>query len=1614
MRSFRSTFLLLVFIRRACAQDSEQAPITAPTAPLNSLIRPNASEVVCLRSEPKGCGSIRDKLACLSSKDGRSGYQVRGLQVGDEPCVWCGGGLCTSNNDAVCEPFDWLANGEGKAFTTLHARFTSSVAHCSASRDAIFGNLKCLTKQTNGCNSLKDMGSCLSSVDGRDLSYIAGFKVQDQPCVWCAGTTCESARNNLCEPYDYIINGGGHAFLAFHAIGNYMVAGCEDGHPVSHTVPDAVADSGMTLTVPCSNPAPIWSKVGKICGECQVVVPHISNAFASCDHYCASQGGIACRSASVAFSHSCDIERKSTCSASFEEGDSALCDCDPLIRVNAANFGFPTTPQPEVLPLSSPTESSFVVSAPDVASPTVASVVAPQVVPPPTRPRISPGPAALCSASPACAKIGHAGYCCPTEDDVRLECCSQKANDVSHIDFQNLPTVSPQVQASDLPKPVAAAVSTLGDVQGPLQNLGKDCWKECNNNSGFCEFCGRGNACCRKNFDKDTPLECKDIPTFLTWHHECVIPVHAVAPRDVSKEAAAEARAEGKSAAEQVAAAVTAASEASAAAMLMPDQQATVVAKAAGSAAIAAGLSPDVAATAAANVAKAAEEPMLKPAAEKVTAEATAAARTMEKALLDEGKSAAEATDAAKVAARKVITDAGLPADQVEKVVASANRSDFAAIAANEARKDAAYAGKSIEEQAAAAASAAASSAYASGDAAAATEAATEAAVESGQTAAQASGEATAAVIKAEIAETQAQAQRDLVFTGPTAVQNIGKDCWSVCNGRSGFCNFCGTGNACCRKSGDASPPLECQDIPVFLTWHHECVVPVHKPAPRAVAAAAAAEAKAAGRSSGQQIEAAATAANHASAAMLLSPRQTAVEVSSAAGAAAKAAGLSLPQAADTAADYAKKVGIEQPKPSGYKLAVQAATAAARVVDRAAISAGKLPSDALDEAKTAAEKAAKDAGIPASDSVSILAIAETAATESQLLNQAEVGADMARKFATASGKPWAERASDAAEDAANTALLDAREAGKSESDSKLLAEIAATEAGINTGMMGYEAAEVARAALFKLSLAAAATTTAVPTVKLTPKEQISNAEAAAEQEAKSAGKTPAEQVAAAVDAASKAAVSAGLSKEKANEEAAMFAGGAAAGAHLTPAAVAELTAAELKQRAAADGNSPDEQTAAAAEAAALAAMKAAHIAGLTESQAKDAANIAATRTGAGPEVVAKAVDKASELVFDEGKAPAKGLLNLPTLAPINLPTLPPMPTIPPLAVVAGEVAATMAKIEGKTPGEQADAAAKAAQNAASMAGASATEAAKAGKRAATKAAINAGLTPQDVGDAASQAAKAQGKSPEEQAVAAGQATAEAAAIAGQPAVKAMELAKVESIKTAAAAGMNPDEIQRVVDETSGLVQKEWGLVEGFDIQADVKPKSRGQSAKLPWLWIILSGVIIMILLASCVVYYLSGDARRYKQVSPRSRASEVAKADNSESELELEAPLTQHQAAVPSAPAPMPYYAPRGYMLQQQRQVALGAANPVAANQFSATPLFQNLMVQFNQLDTNHNGYIERPEWGHGVAQPVQAFAPPQVVPAQQGDLFDRIDTNHNALISRQEFSQAVASGLLR
>jgi len=56
-----------------------------------------------------------------------------------------------------------------------------------------------------------------------------------------------------------------------------------------------------------------------------------------------------------------------------------------------------------------------------------------------------------------------------------------------------------------------------------LQHVGEDCWRDCLSRSGFCTWCGHGNACCRR--DSSNSTDCGLTTGYSSaLHHVCVAP----------------------------------------------------------------------------------------------------------------------------------------------------------------------------------------------------------------------------------------------------------------------------------------------------------------------------------------------------------------------------------------------------------------------------------------------------------------------------------------------------------------------------------------------------------------------------------------------------------------------------------------------------------------------------------------------------------------------------------------------------------------------------------------------------------------------------------------------------------------------------------------------------------------------------------------------------------------------------------------------------------------------------------------------------------------------------------------------------------------------------------
>jgi len=665
-------FLALLLVQVSTGQEYQQSPgerthdeqasnVGHNSASFSSqVVRPADEDMQCLNKASQGCKAIKDRINCLSSVDASGTGTVKDVQMDGEPCVWCGGGLCTSESDALCAPYDYLAKGEGVLYTTLHAMPSyMTVATCKANTNSDFDNLQCLTSQVQGCNSIQDEDTCLSSVDGRPYEYIAGLKAKGQPCVWCGGGVCSSLNSNKCEPYDFVINGASHAFETFHGVGVYKAAACQGGQPASHVLNSGFSTHGTSWQVPCgSGPPQVWTKIGRVCGECKVYVSKIKELYSSCTEYCAGQPvPLSCVAAHTVQPYSCDTIGELGCDYKFKDDENAECTCEG--GEHEHEQAAPAAPAAPAQTFASPS----------------------------------------CSANPGCAQLSLSGDCCPNAAGTVLGCCNEAAGAAASTeqvqvaaaaaaheaaetaqDENKSPTEQAQAAAaaaSDIaadgganvalaaglgagmaaglsPEESAAAISaqdsatdtvvaaaaaasaagtaagltdqqadaaatqvgqaagqaaglsadaaaetaaqaatmaddakeTIGETvseasapasaapappapTGMLQNTGLDCWEPCNQKTGLCDYCGRGNACCNRN-SANPPTECKNITSFVTWHHECVTPLHQVDtpaqhafedPTAAGATAASQAASTGQSTEEQTAAAAVSAGQ---------------------------------------------------------------------------------------------------------------------------------------------------------------------------------------------------------------------------------------------------------------------------------------------------------------------------------------------------------------------------------------------------------------------------------------------------------------------------------------------------------------------------------------------------------------------------------------------------------------------------------------------------------------------------------------------------------------------------------------------------------------------------------------------------------------------------------------------------------------------------------------------------------------------------------------------------------------------------------------------------------------------------------------------------------------------------------------------
>lgn len=352
------------------------------------------------------CSDITDKLICLSSKDATVGLMKQGLSQGADACVWCGGEPCTSASSSLCEPYGFLHHGEGHAFDEFTARANHKVAQCWHTPQKAL-DTECLTEKPEGCNKLQDPRQCLSSYDGRPYDRVAGFRVQGQPCVWCGGQACTGNNENLCEPLDFVLNGGGYAFSAGGVPTTRSMAGCQNGHPQALPLPAKTDVINLKQVV---------GQGGSDVADSAAGAHMVSNFGKDCYYDCGKKSGF----------------------------------CD------------------------------------------------------------------FCGAGNACCR----------HDEINGP---QECGGSVHFYTWHHECIAPvqQKNSGETAGAAVAAAAAATVASQSLVNIGKDCFWECDKKSGFCPFCGNGNACCRRDYSADAPQECKGALTFTTWHHECVVPINS-------------------------------------------------------------------------------------------------------------------------------------------------------------------------------------------------------------------------------------------------------------------------------------------------------------------------------------------------------------------------------------------------------------------------------------------------------------------------------------------------------------------------------------------------------------------------------------------------------------------------------------------------------------------------------------------------------------------------------------------------------------------------------------------------------------------------------------------------------------------------------------------------------------------------------------------------------------------------------------------------------------------------------------------------------------------------------------------------------------------------------
>ena len=111
-----------------------------------------------------------------------------------------------------------------------------------------------------GCHSITDEATCVASKDNRAAHLNA-------PCTWCCGAACTGGSNGKCQPFNYLLSGGGH-------VNGYIGTGTNGaGYNIC-------PDPAQALAIKCGTPSPVQWRYGALGQDCNAVC---SIAGKSCD-----------------------------------------------------------------------------------------------------------------------------------------------------------------------------------------------------------------------------------------------------------------------------------------------------------------------------------------------------------------------------------------------------------------------------------------------------------------------------------------------------------------------------------------------------------------------------------------------------------------------------------------------------------------------------------------------------------------------------------------------------------------------------------------------------------------------------------------------------------------------------------------------------------------------------------------------------------------------------------------------------------------------------------------------------------------------------------------------------------------------------------------------------------------------------------------------------------------------------------------------------------------------------------------------------------------------------------------------------------------------------------